>query len=357
MEIPVRQRQYQFHKGPQGYDLRLIDDVTVRVPGPHEVLVRVMASSLNRRDLLIHRGLYPIGDRDAVVPLSDGAGEVVAIGSSVTRVRSGDRVVASFFQAWLDGRPVASTGASALGGALDGMLTEYITLHETGVLQCPSHLSFEEAATLPCAALTAWNGLFTCGGLRRGDYALLQGTGGVSIFGLQFAALAGATVLLTSSSDGKLARARGLGATHLINYRTTPDWDQAALEATAGIGVHHVLEVGGIGTLQRSLAALAHGRTQHPRLGDLRRISRRFRADEHLHRAACIAAGDRPRVRLYGGTGGVRAHGSRRSFRQGRHPARMTEPTRNGLSPGARPVAKRGPPDLRLRRRTPSPSD
>jgi NADPH:quinone reductase-like Zn-dependent oxidoreductase len=259
MEIPVRQRQYQFHKGPQGYDLRLIDDVTVRAPGPHEVLVRVMASSLNRRDLLIHRGLYPIGDRDAVVPLSDGAGEVVAIGSSVTRVNCGDRVVASFFQAWLDGRPVASTGASALGGALDGMLTEYITLHETGVLQCPSHLSFEEAATLPCAALTAWNGLFTCGGLRRGDYALLQGTGGVSIFGLQFAALAGATVLLTSSSDGKLARARRLGATHLINYRTTPDWDRAALEATAGIGVHHVLEVGGIGTLQRSLAALAHG--------------------------------------------------------------------------------------------------
>lgn len=231
----------------------------MRPPGPREVLVRVRASSLNRRDLLIHRGLYPAGDRASVVPLSDGAGEVVAVGAGVTRVREGDRVVATFFQNWLDGRPVASTGASALGGALDGMLAEHVTLHEDGVLHIPAHLSFEEAATLPCAALTAWNGLFTWGGLRAGDHVLLQGTGGVSIFGLQFAVAAGATVLLTSSDDAKLARARALGATHGVNYRTTPDWERAALEATAGIGVHHVLEVGGVGTLQRSLAALAHG--------------------------------------------------------------------------------------------------
>jgi NADPH:quinone reductase-like Zn-dependent oxidoreductase len=259
MDIPARQRQYRFRTASQGYDLVLTDEAAVRPPGPREVLVRVRASSLNRRDLLIHRGLYPAGNRDVVVPLSDGAGEVVAVGAGVTRVREGDRVVATFFQDWLDGRPVASTGASALGGALDGMLTEHVTLHEDGVLHIPAHLSFEEAATLPCAALTAWNGLFTWGGLRAGDHVLLQGTGGVSVFGLQFAVAAGATVLLTSSDDAKLARARALGATHGVNYRTTPDWDRIALEATGGVGVHHVLEVGGVGTLQRSLAALAHG--------------------------------------------------------------------------------------------------
>jgi NADPH:quinone reductase-like Zn-dependent oxidoreductase len=259
MDIPARQRRYEFRKASQGYELVLTDAAAVRAPGPREVLVRVRATSLNRRDLLIHRGLYPAGDREVVVPLSDGAGEVVAVGAGVTRVREGDRVVATFFQDWLDGRPVASTGASAMGGAVDGMLAEHVTLHEDGVLHIPAHLSFEEAATLPCAALTAWNGLFTWGGLRAGDHVLLQGTGGVSIFGLQFAVAAGATVLLTSSDDAKLARAQALGATHGVNYRTTPDWDRIALEATDGVGVHHVLEVGGVGTLQRSLAALAHG--------------------------------------------------------------------------------------------------
>lgn len=259
MDIPARQRRYEFRRATQGYDLCLDDGAGVRPPGPREVLLRVRASSLNRRDILIHRGLYPAGDRAVVVPLSDGAGEVAAVGAGVTRTQVGDRVVATFFQDWLDGRPVASTGASAMGGAVDGMLAEYVTLHEDGVLPIPAHLSFEEAATLPCAALTAWNGLFTCGGLRAGDHVLVQGTGGVSIFGLQFAVAAGATVLLTSSSGAKLARARTLGAAHLIDYRTTPEWDRAVLEATSGVGVHHVLEVGGVGTLQRSLAALAYG--------------------------------------------------------------------------------------------------
>lgn len=259
MKFPTQQNQYQLFKQAQGYSLNLIEGAAVRPPGPREVLVRVRATSLNRRDIMVLRGWYPVGDRATIVPLSDGAGEVIAIGDGVTRVKTGDRVVAQFFQSWLDGRPLASTGASALGGAQDGMLSEYVTLHEDGVLHFPAHLSFDEAATLPCAALTAWNGLVTRGELRRDDHVLLQGTGGVSIFGLQFAVAHGAHAIITSSSDTKLNRARELGAKHLINYRTTPEWSPAVLAATNGVGVHHVLEVGGVGTLTQSLASLAHG--------------------------------------------------------------------------------------------------
>lgn len=259
MNTPTQQNQYQLFKQAQGFSLNLIEGAPVRKPGPNEVLVRVRATSLNRRDIMVLRGWYPVGDRSTIVPLSDGAGEIVAVGDKVTRVKPGDRVVAQFFQTWLDGRPTAATGASALGGAQDGMLSEYVTLNEEGVLHFPAHLSFEEAATLPCAALTAWNGLVTRGNLRSGDHVLLQGTGGVSIFGLQFAVAHGASAIITSSSDAKLARARDLGATHLINYRKTSEWARTVLDATNGVGAHHVLEVGGVGTLTQSLASLAHG--------------------------------------------------------------------------------------------------
>jgi NADPH:quinone reductase-like Zn-dependent oxidoreductase len=228
-------------------------------PAPHEVLVRVRAVSLNRRDVYVLKGQYPMPPRPKVVPLSDGAGEVVERGDAVTRVAVGDRVAACFFQGWIGGRPTSDALSTALGGQLDGMLSEYVCLSAEGLVRIPEGLSFEEAATLPCAAVTAWNGLVTRGRLQAGDYVLAQGTGGVAIFGLQFAAAAGARPVVISSSDVKLARARELGAVATVNYRTTPQWADAVRAATGGVGVHQVLEVGGLGTLPQSLACLAPG--------------------------------------------------------------------------------------------------
>jgi NADPH:quinone reductase-like Zn-dependent oxidoreductase len=225
-------------------------------PGPGQVLVRVRAVSLNYRDLLVVKGQYDPRMPLPRIPCSDGAGEVAAVGPGVTRVRPGDRVAGMFMQDWHSGELTAARARSALGGDLDGMLAEQVVLSAEGVSKVPDHLSYEEAATLPCAALTAWNALMVQGRLTPGETVLLQGTGGVSIFALQFAKLAGARVLLTSSSDAKLARARDLGADELINYKTTPDWDRRAREMTGGTGVDHVVEVGGAGTLNRSLRAV-----------------------------------------------------------------------------------------------------
>ncbi len=224
-------------------------------PGPCEVLVRVRASSVNYRDLStvedpVSRNLaYPR------IPNSDGAGEVVEVGEAVTRFKPGDRVAATFFQRWIDGEITQDAMASALGGALDGMLAEYVVLHQDGLASVPEHLSDLEAATLPCAALTAWNSLVERGNVKSGDTVLLLGTGGVSIFALQFATLLGARAIITSSSDEKLSHAKSLGAWETINYRQTPDWDQAVLDLTAGRGVDHSVEVGGAGTLAKSVAA------------------------------------------------------------------------------------------------------
>jgi NADPH:quinone reductase-like Zn-dependent oxidoreductase len=259
MKIPSSQSRYELVKQTSGYSLERRTGVAIQAPAADEVIVKVRATSLNRRDIMVLRGAYPVGSRDTLVPVSDGAGEVVAIGDGVTRWQIGDRVAGVFFQTWLDGRPTASTGASALGGAQDGMLAEYVTLPAQGLIDFPSHLSFEEAATLPCAALTAWRGLFTQGRLQPGDHVLLQGTGGVSIFGLQFAAAAGAKAIITSSSDSKLERARKLGATATLNYRQQPEWAENVRKVTDGVGAHHILEVGGAGTLKQSLAALASG--------------------------------------------------------------------------------------------------
>ncbi len=228
-------------------------------PGIGQVLVRVRAASLNFRDLMVSRGVYNPKLKLPLIPLSDGAGEVAAVGEGVTRFRVGDRVVASFMPGWTEGPPTELKVRSALGGEVDGMLAEEVVLPETGLLPIPAHLSFEEAATLPCAAVTAWNAIVETGGIRPGDSVLVQGTGGVSIFALQFARLAGARVIATSSSDSKLARLVEMGASEVINYRTTPAWDKPVRQLTGGIGADMIVEVGGAGTLPLSTRAIKLG--------------------------------------------------------------------------------------------------
>lgn len=228
-------------------------------PGPREVLIKMRAASLNYRDLMVVKGMYNPKMPLPRVPVSDAVGEVVEIGEGVTRLAPGDRVAAIFMQTWLDGEVTEAKARSALGGAVDGLLAEYAALHEDGVVRVPEHLSDEQAATLPCAAVTAWHALVTEGGVKAGDVVLVQGTGGVSLFALQFATLLGARVILTSSRDEKLETALAMGASDGINYRTTPDWDKRVLELTNGVGVDHVVEVGGAGTLGRSLRAVRMG--------------------------------------------------------------------------------------------------
>lgn len=228
-------------------------------PGARQVRVRLRAASLNFRDLMISKGVYNPKLKLPLIPLSDGAGEVTAVGDGATRYRVGDRVVAAFMPGWLEGPPTEAKTRSALGGEADGMLAEEVVLPETALLPIPAHLSFEEAATLPCAAVTAWNALVESGGIRPGDTVLVQGTGGVSIFALQFARQAGARVIATSSSDAKLSRVREMGASDGINYKTTPAWDRHARELTDGHGVDTIVEVGGAGTLPMSTRAVKLG--------------------------------------------------------------------------------------------------
>ncbi len=256
-EAQTVQRQYQLVKAGDAPPVLTLVEAPIRQPGDDEVLVRVRAVSLNRRDIYVKLGRYPGPMRPNLVPLSDGAGEVAAVGAKVKRWKKGDRVAAIFFQKWLDGRPRPEHLATALGGAVDGMLSEYVTLHADGLVRIPDYLSYEEAATLPCAGVTAWNSLVTRGRIQPGDKVLLLGTGGVSTWGLQLARALGGIPVMTSSSDEKLARAKQLGATHTVNYRTTQNWEAAVLELTGG--VQHVLEVGGAGTLPKSLASLAPG--------------------------------------------------------------------------------------------------
>lgn len=229
------------------------------VPKEHEVLVRFHAASLNYRDLMMVRGLYNPNLKRPLVPLSDGAGEIVEVGENVTRWKAGDRVMPIFMQGWIDGEIGYKKAKTALGGDLDGCLREYGAFDENGLVKIPGHLTYREAATLPCAAVTAWNSLMVSGNLQKGETVLLLGTGGVSIFALQFAEQIGAETIITSSSDEKLGRADILGANHLINYQVTPDWDDAVSIFTARTGVDHVVEVGGAGTLQRSLNAVKMG--------------------------------------------------------------------------------------------------
>lgn len=227
-------------------------------PGPYDIVVRVRAVSLNYRDLLHVLGVVD-QDRWPLVPCSDGAGEVVGVGPAVTRFKVGDQVAGTFFQRWQAGRITADVMGSALGGTMPGMLAEHVCLHEDGAVHVPPGWTAAQAATLPCAALTAWHALVAKGQLMAGETVLVLGTGGVSLFALQIAKMHGARVILTSSSDAKIARARALGADETINYRDTPNWDQKVLELTGGRGVDHVVEVGGSGTLAKSINATAYG--------------------------------------------------------------------------------------------------
>ncbi len=229
-------------------------------PRSGEVLVRVKAASLNYRDLTVARSAEASGTKGRI-PLSDGAGEVVAVGDGVTRLAPGDRVAGAFFQSWIDGPLQARYHESTLGGAIDGVAAELTCLRADAVVRIPSHLSFEQAATLPCAALTAWHALFVATSIKPGDLVLVQGTGGVSMFGLQFARAAGAEVVVTSSQDSKLERARALGASHVINYREVRAWGEEASRLADGRGVDVVLDVGGAGTLDGSLDAIRPGGT------------------------------------------------------------------------------------------------
>jgi NADPH:quinone reductase-like Zn-dependent oxidoreductase len=251
---------YRLHEfnGADGLRLESLPDPT---PGHGEVVMRIRAVSLNFRDLMIAKGVYNPKLRLPFVPVSDGAGEVVATGPGASRFTAGQRVVAAFMPGWVDGPPDEDKARSALGAGGTGMLAEYVLLPEQALLPIPAHLNFTEAATLPCAGVTAWNALIATGGLQPGETVLTLGTGGVSLFAIQFARMAGARVIATSSSDQKLARALELGATEGINYQTTADWDKKARELTGGKGVDQVVEVGGAGTLPRSMRAVRMGGT------------------------------------------------------------------------------------------------
>ena len=224
-------------------------------PGPREALIRMRANSLNFRELMVLRGNYPLPVKPEVVMGSDGAGEIVAVGPGVSRVKVGDRVAAAMFPRWIDG-PIEWEYAPQLGGSLDGMLTELVVLSEDAVVRVPEHLSFEEAATLPCAAVTAWNALTGARKLQAGDTVLTLGSGSVSLFALQFAKLCGARVVATTSDDEKANRLKTAGADAVINYRATPDWHLAVRELTGGRGVDQVVEIGG-GTLEQSIQSTA----------------------------------------------------------------------------------------------------
>jgi len=244
-----------------GVDKVVIVDRERPTPGSGQVLVRLRAVSLNYRDLMVIKGQYNPRMRLPAVPFSDGAGEVVDAGEGAGRFKSGDRVCGTFMPAWISGEVDETKAKSALGAGVDGVGSEYVVFNESALVEIPKHLSFEEAATLPCAGVTAWNALVTTGHLRPEETVLLQGTGGVSMFALQFAQLMKARVIAMSSSDAKLARVREMGIADTINYRAVPDWDKLVREMTNGRGVDHVIEVGGAETLPKSLKAVRMGGT------------------------------------------------------------------------------------------------
>ncbi len=228
-------------------------------PGPDDVVVRMRANSLNYRDLMVLKGSYRANPRTGLIPLSDGVGEICAVGARVKRMKVGDRVAAIFHQRWLGGRMTRECMGSDLGGSIDGALTEMAVLNQEGVVKLPEYLSYEEAATLPCAAVTAWAGLTELAQVKAGDTVVTLGSGGVSVFSIQLAKLLGARVIATTSSAAKAKRLAELGADDIIDYVTYPDWDKEVMRLTGGRGADHVMEVGGAGTLPRSLQCLGIG--------------------------------------------------------------------------------------------------
>jgi NADPH:quinone reductase-like Zn-dependent oxidoreductase len=247
-------------QAPHGIEgLKLVDSPTPQ-PGPGQVLVRIKAATLNYRDLLTIKGGYGSRQKFPLIPVSDGAGVVEAVGAGVREFAPGVRVVGSFFETWIGGEPSTAKIQAALGSAVDGVLAEYRVFPSQTLVRSPDHLTDVEAAALPCAGLTAWSAVVKLGGVKAGQTVLTQGTGGVSIFALQFAKMCGARVIATSSSDAKLERLKSLGADVMINYRTVPDWGRRAREL-AGQGVDLVVEVGGVGTLNESIRAIRIGGT------------------------------------------------------------------------------------------------
>ena len=252
-------RYYQL-QGPGGIDALALVDKPVPQPGKAEVLVRLTAASLNYRDLLTVKGGYGSRQKFPLVPLSDGAGVVEVVGDGVAAFAPGDRVIGSFFESWIGGEPSEQRMRAALGGSVDGTLTEYRIFPVHALVRTPAHLTDIEASTLPCAGVTAWSAVIKLGAIRPGQTVLTQGTGGVSIFALQIAKMAGARVIATSSSDAKIERLKALGADVVMNYKSMPDWGKRAREIS-GQGVDLVVEVGGVGTLNESIRATRIGGT------------------------------------------------------------------------------------------------
>jgi NADPH:quinone reductase-like Zn-dependent oxidoreductase len=251
-------KAYQLRPGG-GISGLWMSNIAEPVPGPHEVLIKTHAASINYRDLMYAGGAYINLKDEPLVPLGDGAGEVTAVGARVTRFKPGDRVTHSYFADWIDGAPDARKTAASFGTHINGALAQAFIAPEEAVVRIPDYLSYVEAATLSCVGTTAWNTLFVDGALKPGATVLLQGTGGLSILTLQLAKAAGLRVIVTSSSDEKLERARALGADATINYRAIPEWQEEALRLTDGRGVDLTLDIGGPGTLRRSLAATGMG--------------------------------------------------------------------------------------------------
>jgi NADPH:quinone reductase-like Zn-dependent oxidoreductase len=269
----------------------------ISAPGNGQVAIKVHAASLNYRDLMMVKGFYNPKMALPRIPCSDGAGEIIEVGAGVTDFKPGDRVAGIFMQRWLDGPPTAAKQEEALGGDVDGMLAEYVVLDATGVVHLPDHLSYEEGATLPCAGVTAWNAVVTAAHTKPGDTVVIQGTGGVSIFALQFAKMLGARVLGTSGSNEKLERAKTLGLDAGTNYRENPDWADWVLPQTGGEGADLIVEVGGAGTFAQSLKAIRVG-------GTIAQIGVLSQSSEPLQIAPIL----RKQVRVQGIFVGSRAH-------------------------------------------------
>ncbi|WP_374413737.1 NAD(P)-dependent alcohol dehydrogenase [Novosphingobium colocasiae] len=243
-------------KGIAGLEL---EDRPVPTPGRGQVLLRMKAFSLNFRDLLMVDGLYPVAMPERVVPLSDGAGEIVELGEGCNRLAVGDRVCPIFMQSWIGGDMSDADAGSALGGGIDGVLAEYIVVDEAGLVRIPAHMSYADASTLPCAAVTAWNALYGKEPIQPGSTVLTLGTGGVAIWALQLAKAGGAKVIITTSSDAKGERASAMGADHVVNYAKDADWGASVRALTGGRGVDKVVDSAGPGTMAQTMAALRRG--------------------------------------------------------------------------------------------------
>ncbi|MED4781150.1 NAD(P)-dependent alcohol dehydrogenase [Brevibacillus choshinensis] len=245
--------------GGFGLDHLKLTERPLPTPGRGEVLIKMKAVALNSRDLGVIDGFYHPDLQEPLIPVSDGVGEVIALGEQTSRFQIGERVSGIFTQSWISGKPTKANWSSSLGSPLNGLLAEYVVLPEEGLVRVPAHLTDVEAATLPCAGVTAWHAIVEEGKVMPGDTVVVQGTGGVSLFALQFAKLAGATVIVTSSRDEKLERAKAMGADHGINYKQTPEWEQVVMDLTNGEGADHIVDLGGASTLNRSLSALRVG--------------------------------------------------------------------------------------------------